>query len=506
MTEPDIIADASATAGDRLVVTIPGLGEVVGIREGAALAYRGIPFAQPATGERRFMLPEPVQPWSGRLDATARRPIAPQPASPSDVMMGAIREPQDEDCLSLTIWRPETADSPLPVIAWLHGGGFTSGGGDLPWYDGGTLAAEQGVIVVGINYRLGPLGFLHVDGFVSGNLAIQDQQLALEWIRDHIAAFGGDPDQVTAVGESGGGHNIVMMLAARPARPLFHRAILQSAPLGIGLASREEATLRAALYLAELELPADATDLAERLRGVPTDRLLVALSGVGYRLPTRTPGDLRPFFLPVEDEFGAGDSAGLIARAAETAAAHGIDLLVGWNRDEARFFLADSEMTKTMTEEKLLDAALKSWGAIGEQLVADPALSSPDAAPGDRFIAAVSDVVFRRPALELAEAVRNAGGSVHVYQFDWSSPDPDLGACHCIELPFVFGSFAAFEGRMVAGVSIDEVSALAVEVRQRWADFAKRLTPGFPKWTEQGRAICHFDSEIEVRFLVDREA
>lgn len=506
MTDPSIITHADTIHDDPLVVSIPGLGDVLGVREGEALAYHGLPFARPVSGDLRFAPPEPALPWTGRLDATCRRAIAPQPAPPSDVIMGAIPGPQDEDCLTLTIWKPANAHGLLPVIAWLHGGGFTTGGGDLPWYDGGLLAAEQDVVVVGINYRLGPLGFFHVDEVTPGNLAIRDQQLALQWIRDHIAAFGGDPDQVTAMGQSGGGHNIVMLLAARPERPLFRRAILQSAPLGIGLASREEARMRAALYLRELQLEAETVDLVDRLRSLPADTLLEALIRVGYRLPARAPGDLRPFFLPVEDEFGAGDSAGLISRAAETAAANGIALLMGWNRDEATFFLAGSELVTSMTEQQLLDAAWQSWGEAGVRLVKAPALSAPDAPPGDRFIAAVSDAVFRRPVLELADALQKAGGSAYLYQFDWTSPDPELGACHCIELPFVFGSFAAFdEGRMIMGVSLDAVAALARQVRRRWGDFAKGRTPGFPAWTAQCRMICHIDSESHVESHVDHE-
>ena len=207
-------------------------GTVRGRERRGVLLFAGIPYAAPTGGARRFAPPEPVEPWSGERDATRFGPIAPQPGGVLGGMFTMGRVDAGEDCLSLNVQTPGLDDAGRPVMVWIHGGGFTSGTGATPWYDGTALCTRGDVVVVTLNYRLGALGFLHTAGLgghpSSGLVGILDQVAALEWVRDNIASFGGDPDQVTIFGESAGGMSVGVLLGLPAARGLFRRAIAQS--------------------------------------------------------------------------------------------------------------------------------------------------------------------------------------------------------------------------------------------------------------------------------------
>src|SRR5665213_398190 len=203
------------------------LGALTGSWGAGVAVFRGVPYAQPPVGERRFAPAQPFPAWSGMRDATQHGPVAPQLGAKLAGAMGNYTRPQDEDCLTLTIATPVPDAGRRPVMVWLHGGAFTTGAGSLDWYDGSNLAREGDLVFVGVNYRIGALGFLCRDGIADGNLGIGDQAAALRWVRDHIAAFGGDPARVTLVGQSAGGGAIAALLLDRKARDLFHRAIMQ---------------------------------------------------------------------------------------------------------------------------------------------------------------------------------------------------------------------------------------------------------------------------------------
>ena len=194
--------------------------------------FRGVPYAAAPVGELRFSPPQPAPPWQGVRDATQDGPIAPQGRSRLAHVMGDFERPQSEDCLTLNIWTPAADSAKRPVLVWIHGGAFASGSGSLPWYSGERFAANGDVVVVSINYRLGALGFLCLPGVSDGNLGLLDQVAALRFVRDNIAAFGGDPDNVTVVGQSAGAASIAILMTMPPARGLFRRAILQSTPFG----------------------------------------------------------------------------------------------------------------------------------------------------------------------------------------------------------------------------------------------------------------------------------
>src|SRR5438270_1115220 len=256
-------------------------GKVQGYEQGAISVWKGIPFAQPPTGERRFRAPQPPEPWTGVRQATAFGPMAPQvPETMGNVAGGADRasklSPMSEDCLSLNIWSSAADQEKRPVMVYIHGGAFTLGSASDPWYDGTSFAATHNIVVVSLNYRLGILGFVYLkdlagaDASYTGNCGLLDQIAALEWVRENIAAFGGDPDQVTVMGESAGAISIGTLLGMPAAHGLFQRAVLQSGA-GSDLTTRSRATKVAQALLAKLGLQ---TSQLAALADVPLEALL----------------------------------------------------------------------------------------------------------------------------------------------------------------------------------------------------------------------------------------
>ncbi|NUR83179.1 MAG: carboxylesterase/lipase family protein [Nonomuraea sp.] len=349
--------------------------------------------------------------------------------------MGAFDAPQDEDCLSLNVWAPPGDGH--PVLVFVHGGGFTSGSGGLAWYDGAELAAFGDLVVVTVNYRLGVPGFLRLPGVSEGNLGLLDLLAALRWVRDNIAAFGGDPGAVTACGQSAGAQSILALMSAPRAAGLFHRAILQSTPAGMSPDPPAAATRTGLLLLNELH----ATSPAEvPLRGEPVDALarvpVGELLAAQQRVAGRTAVPLSPvppFQLVADGDLVAADLVGAVGG--------GVPVLMGTTRDEASAFI-----------------------------------------PGDRDAAAlVTERMFAGPGRRLAEELTRKGAPAWTYRFDWHPPRSPYGACHCVELPFVLGSAAAWrEAPMLDG---DPPPDLVRRVRRAWTGFARDGDPGWPRET-----------------------
>ncbi|MBS1837392.1 MAG: carboxylesterase family protein, partial [Actinobacteria bacterium] len=273
-------AAVTPTDGDHVVVNTT-LGDLRGDWHDGIARFAGIPFAAPPVGPLRFRPPAPMTPWSGVRDATAFGAVSPQNPSMMDALFGGEAEAWDEDCLHLNVWTatpsvgagPDEADALKPVMVWIHGGGFEMGSGSSPLYHGSGFARD-GVVFVSINYRLGSLGFLDLSSFDpaeagSGNVGLLDQVAALEWVRDNIARFGGDPDNVTIFGESAGSMSVSLLLTVERAQGLFHRAIAQSG----GLLTKTSA--HAAADAAEFLAATGATSVAE-LRELPVEKLLEA--------------------------------------------------------------------------------------------------------------------------------------------------------------------------------------------------------------------------------------
>src|SRR5499427_10768326 len=292
------------TAIDELVVRTKA-GDLRGARENGVAVFRGVPYAAPPVGDLRFAPPRPGQPWQGVRDARQDGPIAPQGRSRLAHVMGDFERPQSEDCLTLTIWTPAPDAAKRPVLVWLHGGAFSSGAGSLPWYSGERFAANGDMVVVSINYRLGALGFLYLPGVSDGNLGLLDQVAALRFVRDNIAAFGGDPDNVTVVGQSAGASSIAMLMTMPAARGLFRRAILQSTPFGRMSRKLEDAHRIGGRLLEVLGLKAEE---AEKLKSLPFAQLLTAQSEVA-RLEKKFADALAPFWPVIDGRIYPGEVA-----------------------------------------------------------------------------------------------------------------------------------------------------------------------------------------------------
>lgn len=441
--------------------------------------FRGVPYARAA----RFGAPEPVA-WDGARDMARNGPIGPQPPSRLRAAMGDFDLPQSEDCLSLTIFAPESA-GPWPVILWLHGGAYLSGAGSLPWYDGSALA-RSGAVVVGVNYRLGPLGMLHVPGAASGDMLLRDIEVALDWVRANVAAFGGDPGCITLMGQSAGAHAIMCLLCRGTTG--FQRAVLLSPPPAWAPLSEAEATERGRHFAAELG--ADP-------RQAPMERMLEA-QGKMLRAMARF-GEVLVPFLPTVD--GVNTEAAFIEATARTAAEQGIELIIGTTRDEMMaFFAVDPAM---QDPEPAAVAACFARPAGGADAIEAYRARRAGANAAWLVSDVATDHLFRSPSLRLADAVAARGGYVFLYRFDWGPSR--FGACHCIELPFVFGTTGSWEAPMLSGGDPNEMRALSELVREMIAGFARTGRPvsalPWPAYKQRAGWTMVFDSVVGVMGL-----
>ena len=470
------------------LVEIP-IGKLAGRREDGVEVYRGIPFAAPPIGASRFRPPALPRAWTGVRDATRPAAICPQMPSRLSFAMGDVIAPQDEDCLSITVWTPRADAARRPVVVWLHGGAYVSGGGALDWYSGARLAHEGDLVVVAVNYRLGALGWLHHRDICAGNLGLLDQHAALEWVRDNVDRFGGDRGNVTLWGQSAGAQSIALLLMRPKARGLFHRAILQSAPLGAPPRSSDDATALTDSLLSELGIES-SQGARERLQQVPVAALLAAQGAVARRLAAESQHKGRAL-LPIGP---VADGAILPGRADYDAAlreaATQVDVLIGTTREEMAIFFAANPAMQNLERAPIPPAELDRLQA-----------RRPAGTPTQLFADFVGETTFVNGSLAWAERAATAGRRTFVYQFDWSSPDRRLAACHCLDLPFVFGTREAFAtAPMLAGADAGEIDALSAIMRASWIAFARTGDPnhhGLRPWLpfdERRRTVMHFAS------------
>ncbi|AUX38926.1 carboxylesterase [Sorangium cellulosum] len=480
------------------LVARTSLGDMQGTRHGGVAQFRGVPYAAPPVGELRFAPPRRVSAWTGARDARQHGPIAPQRPSRLRAAMGDMPSAaQGEDCLTLTISAPAIDGGSRPVLVWLHGGAYMSGAGSLDWYDGAALARDGDVVVVGVNYRLGALGFLYHPGLSDGTLGLLDIIAALTWVREHIAAFGGDPDRITIMGQSAGAHAILCLLTMPDARRLFRRAILQSAPAGLPPLSAATASERGDRLLALLAIDrGHPPDVAARVKAEPAERFLEA-TGALARATARF-GQVVPPFMPVIDHLA--DPARFLDSAAEGAGAARVDLIVGTTREEANAFFCDPS-----AQEHDPDAAQLAGRFAALAGHEDAIERYRQRRPGGRAVDLLSDLVtdytFLFPSLRFAEAAAEAGARVWVYQFDWAPPGTPFKACHCLELPFVFGNPHAWRGApMVQGAAAAELADLSAVIRGAWTGFARTGEPTacapWPEYRAWDRQTMRFASVI----------
>ena len=471
-------------------------GRLRGQIENGLAVFRNVPFAAPPTGALRFMPPAPAQPWSDIRDATRNGPICPQLPARLATLMGPIEAAQDEDCLSLTIWAPESREPARPVLVWLHGGGYASGAGSLPWYSGENLAREHNIVVVGVNYRVGALGYLYQPGLVGGNMGLLDQIAALRWIGRNAASFGGDAGSVTLMGQSGGAHSIACMMAMPDTRALVERAIFLSTPFGMQTIPAQAATASAATFLDALKIDPADTDALARLQQATVGDILQAQLAV-MRRPWRPAGDPTPPFGPTAV---GGLPAGTEFDRALRGAAANIDLVVGTTRDEMALFYGQDPRVQAQSG-AIATLAENLFGQSASQRL----LLAKRHRPGCSDLQALFDAQNVHYFVEGACALAAVGGKAWMYQFYWTAANGKLGACHCIELPFIFGSWTGFDRAPMLGAVTPPIEALSAVVRGAIGRFVNASDPNgddlphWPPFDAASRAVLHFDTLLTVQ-------
>ncbi|MFD8538269.1 carboxylesterase/lipase family protein [Streptomyces rubrogriseus] len=467
-------------------------GAVRGLRRDDTLTFLNIPYAAPPRGAARFAPPRPHEPWDGVRDATVPGPNAPQSErSLGDVDMTpyfGTGWSRGEDYLTVNVFTPATGAGELPVMVFVHGGGFVAGSTRATLYDGSAFARD-GVVLVTLNYRLGIAGFLDIPG-APANRGLLDVVAALRWVRENVSAFGGDPDNVTLFGQSAGATVVGGVLATPGADGLFRRAIVQSGS-GLGAFTPEQAarvTGAAALALG-IEPHVDA------FAGVPDERLVEAASGLaGIDLRTGTHRDpligLSPFSLVLDTQPAASVAAG---RAAD------VDLLVGTNTEEGNLYLVPVGKYATSTAADVDEAAARSHPDPA-RLVAAYRASRPGASLGQLRSAVMGDALFGAGSRALASAhAAHPRAATYAYEFAWRSRalDGELGATHAVELPFVFDLADRPELNGPAALLGPEQppADLAARVHATWIRFARTGDPGWDPYDTDRRATMRIDAE-----------
>ncbi len=475
-------------------------GRVEGMRFDRHQAFLGIPFAAAPIGARRFGAPAPASSWTGVRAANAFGKSAIQGTSP---MPGtAASGPRDEDCLFLNVYTPAADGAKRPVFFWIHGGGFTLGSGSEELYDGKLLATRGDIVVVTIHYRLGALGYLYLGGHggeswgATANAGQLDQIAALEWVRDNIAAFGGDPNNVTIAGESAGSMACATLLAMPAARGLFKRAILQSGAAN-NIGTIETGTKLAARVLEQLGI---AESQAKKILDVPAEAVLkaqLAVSATGTTLA----------FAPIVD--GKTVPVNPLAAVAD-GAARNVEIVIGSNRDEAKLFNAVAPR-EPIDEGKLVErvarllpkkTASRASDLVSAYRKSREAMRLP-ASNLDLLDAIQGDEMFRIPSIRLAEAQRPHQPNTFMYLFVYESPARrgSLGACHALELPFMFGTLTAPTQDKFAGTG-PVVEQLSHHMMDSWLAFTRGGNPahaGVGEWSA-------YDAKQRATMIFGRES
>ena len=473
-------------------------GTLEGVQHDRHQAFLGVPFAAPPIADLRFLPPRPAEPWTGVRPAREFGNSAAQTDHPTPGY--AASNTRSEDCLYLNVYTPAVDGGARPVLLWIHGGGSTHGTGSEPLFNGGPLAERGDVVVVTINYRLGALGYLYLGAHggdewgAAPNLAQLDQLQALHWVHEEIARFGGDPDNVTIFGQSAGAGSVNALLAMPSARPRFRRAIMQSGG-GRDFDSTEVGARAAAAFLAHLGL--DAADRST-LQSIPTEAILEAQAAVmpGVRFRTVQDGEIIP--------------ESTVAQAARGDLA-AIPILLGTNRDERKQFNAmtprdpmSDEDLLAWTRDRLPSGAASEAERVIEVIRASRASRELPSNNLD-VLDAIDTQEMRVHSTNLAATQRPHQPHTYAYFFEWESPARrgDLGACHSLELPFVWGTLdAPFQDRFAgAGPAVERLSE---QMMDAWIAFARTGNPGhegigaWPAYDAADRATAVFGPDTRV--------
>ncbi len=468
-------------------------GKIEGLQGEGLCVFKGIPFASPPVGRLRFQAPRKPEPWEGVRDATKYGPSAPQ-----DTMVGMEVGPQNEDCLYLNVWTPAADGQKRPVMVWIHGGGFMGGSGSQEMYEASNLARNGNCVVVTTNYRIGALGFMFLadvmgkDFPCTANAGLLDQIAALQWVKENISRFGGDPSNVTIFGESAGGMSVSTLLGTPAARGLFHKAIPQSGATHHACI-RADAHRVSERFLEEAGIRPDQPEKLYELTGEDFRKIQRRCVGItiNQNVKDRLPlGGM--VFVPCVDGTVLPDQP---LDAIRNGLSAEVPVMTGTNLDEWMFFIQFTEMTKKkMDEEGLLKVVQKrSQGTpeLAKKIVAAYRKSRPEAKPVDIYCAFESDRIFRIPALRLVEGHAKHQKDTYLYLFTWASPmmNGALKSCHALEIPFVFGNTDGGFGRMFTGGG-DSTKALSASMQKVWVEFARTGRPGVPGWLPYDPVRC----------------
>lgn len=482
-------ARAESVAADSTPVTTAtpevgtAAGKVRGFKQNGVHIFKGIPYAAPPLDALRFMPPQPPAPWTGTLASLAYGPVCPQPARWRNAYLAFVYDWDEgyaeEDCLRLNVWTPGLGDGDRrPVMVWLHGGGFSAGSSqELPSYEGSRLCRRGDVVMVSINHRLGPLGFLSLgeDEACDPNAGMLDLVAALRWVRDNIAGFGGDPGNVTLFGQSAGGWKIGALMAMPAAHGLFHKVIIQSGSL-LRLGEPADTQALGQQLLQELEIT--SADVAA-LRDVPVARLLEAGTAARQKLATQRSVPLaKIIWQPTVD--------GLVIprhpfdpNAPVLSAA--IPMLVGTTRNERSPSLAEPRL-ESMSLDQVVERLRPAHGARAPMIVEAYRAANPDAKPIEllSLITSPRTDAIRQATLQAA----NGSAPVYLYWFTWKTPvlDGRPRAFHCADLPFSFDNIERCATMTGGG---EEAFRLSARMSEAWLAFARTGDPNhleLPPW------------------------
>lgn len=508
---------AQIQTGENVAVTNTESGKVRGYVHNNIFTYKGIPYAE----AERFMPPAKPKAWNGVRGSMVYGPVAPL-LDPTTAVQdeGEFVFHHDwgftnEDCMRINVWTPSINDGKKrPVLFWIHGGGFTAGSSqELPSYDGESLAKKGDVVVVSINHRLNILGYLDLSAYGekyknSANLSILDMKAALEWVKANISNFGGDPNNVTIFGQSGGGAKVNTLMAMPSAKGLFHKAINQSGSFRTAMLEKTDTQRIAAEVLNALGLKESQADSLQKipfaqlsaagkkaLKSVADKMKAEGKPVIGFGLswgPSRD-GEVLPYQLFSNEAFELSKN---------------IPLMIGTTKNEFTPFMGMA--TFNNTQEQVLEIIKKKYNTKADAYLAAVKKAYPnDTRPSDLLDI---DLSFRPGAVLQAnqKAALAGGASVYMYMFSWQSPvmDGKFKSVHCMELPFVFNNIARCE-EMTGGNK--DAYLLADKMSQSWIDFAKTGNPnhaGLPKWdaysAEKGTTLF-FDNKCEIRYNHDKE-
>ncbi|ANA97146.1 carboxylesterase/lipase family protein [Mycobacteroides chelonae] len=459
-------------------------GVVVGAEEQKVAVFRGIPFAQAPVGPLRFAAPEPVQKWDGL------RPAIRFGTSPPQLTRVPVRSVTSSEWLTINVWSPDLGGQALPVLVWIYGGAFVSGSSAQPVYDGVNLA-KHGVVVVTFNYRLGVEGFAQITD-APANRGILDQLAALRWVHENIAAFGGDPGNVTLAGQSAGASSIAVLMTLPRARGLFRRAICQSVP------ARCQTVRFASDVAMEIVAPLAAAPSVDGLSGIDPQVLVKAAVRVSSNLPRyqdrwgyrfTVGGSL---FGPVIDgELLTGDPWQAMGRGLGAD----IPLIVGHTRHEYRFALSRTPgaavaISSAQTQQALCELPPRTDGSRAYRL------AYPKLTDAQLYETACSDYLYRMPSVHLAQAHSGGGGVAYLYEFCFEQSS--IGAGHTAEIPLVFGTLGGPGDTLYGPSPSSAAGALSAEMQRNWISFATQGVPDWAAYTDEAQGTQVFDTQSRV--------